>query len=167
MIRRDISVRRRRRFSRQPPAAADDPCPAASGPAIRRAAPRLADSGEIELALKVAPARQDLGRHWVKHRLEADAVAGVELVALRRDMHAYTARLVARIDVGQRICLDDDAPAFLHLIDIDDPPGNGDRPEMALQHRRLPLPGGLPHQCKTGGQGGERNRGFAPARMPA
>ena len=126
-----------------------------------------ADAGEIKLALEVARARHDLGRHRIKHRLEADAVAGIELIALRGDMHTHAARLIARIEAGQRVGLDDDAPALLHLVDIDDPPGDGDRPEMALQHRRLALPGGLPHQCKAGRQGGERKRRFAPPGMPA
>src|ERR1700740_132704 len=40
-----------------------------------------ANSGEIELALEVAPAGQNLGRHRVQHRLEPDTVARVELVA--------------------------------------------------------------------------------------
>jgi hypothetical protein len=60
---------------------AGDPMRAAKG------VPDPADAGEIKLALKVAPARQNLRGHRIEHRLEADAVARVELVAAWRDMH--------------------------------------------------------------------------------
>jgi hypothetical protein len=82
-------------------------------------------------------------------------------------MHTQMARLIAGIEAGQRVGIDDDAPAFLHLLDIDHPPGKGDRPEMALQHRRLALPGGFPHQREAGRQSGECQRRFAPSRLPA
>src|SRR5205807_7642502 len=39
-----------------------------------------ADLGEVELALEIAPARQDLQRHRMDHGSEADPVARVELV---------------------------------------------------------------------------------------
>src|SRR6266496_1920036 len=53
--------------------AADDTTCAAEGIAD------TADLGEVELALEIAPARQDLQRHRMEHGLEADAVARVEL----------------------------------------------------------------------------------------
>jgi len=113
------------------------------------------DPGEIKLALEVAPAGQSLDRYWIKHRLEADAVAGVERVALGRNVHAQKARLVAGLQSGQRIGVDDDAPALFRQIDVGNSAGDGDRPEAALQHRRVALPRGLPHQRKARGEGGE------------
>ena len=111
-----------------------------------------ADLGEVELALEIAPARQDLQRHRMDHGFEADPVARVELVARLRDMQAQAPRLIAGIEAGQRLRLDDDAPAPLGQVDIDDPAGDGDRSELPLQHRRLPLPGASAHQRKAGGK---------------
>jgi len=76
-------------------------------------------------------------------------------------------RLVGGIEPGRRIGLDDDAPALLHQVDVNDPPGDSDRPEVALQHWRVALPGGHAHQRKTCGEGGERQRDFAPRGMTA
>jgi len=81
-------------------------------------------------------------------------------------MHAQTARPIARIDAWQRIGVDHDAPALLHQIDIDNPSGDRDRPEVALQHRRRVLPGGYPHQGKAGGKDSECERRSEPHAMP-
>src|SRR5438105_15398187 len=129
--------------------------------------PDPADAGEIKLALEIAPARQKLRGHRIEHRLEADAVAGVELVAAWRNMHAHPARLIAHLDTGEWIGVDHDAPALLHQIDVDNSPGDGEWPEVPLQHRRLALPGGLPHQRKARGKDSERERRFTPHSMPA
>jgi hypothetical protein len=124
-----------------------------------------ADPGEVELALEIAPARQDLWRHRIEHRLEPDMVAGVELVARLGDVQAQAVRLTGRVEPGQEIRLDNDPPALLGQIDVDDPSGEGERSKVPLQHRRLPLPGGFAHQRKAGGKGRERERSLAPSRM--
>ena len=77
------------------------------------------------------------------------------------------ARLFAGIEPGQRIGRDDQPPASIHGVDVDNPPGDDDRPEAPLQHRRPALPGSLPYQSKAGGEGGERQRGFAQRAMAA
>src|SRR5438105_15250690 len=127
--------------------------------------PDPADAGEIKLALEVAPARQNLRGHRIEHRLEADAVAGVELVAAWRNMHAHPARLIAHLDTGEWIGVDHDAPALLHQIDVDNPSRDGEWPEVPLQHRRLALPGGLPHERKAAGKDSECDRRFPPHAM--
>jgi hypothetical protein len=134
-------------------------------PAITVADP--ADPGEIELALEVAPTRQYLGRHRIKHRLEPDMVARVVLVARLRNVKTQTVRPSSWFEPGQGIWLDDDAPALLGQIDVGNPSGKRDRSQMALQHRGLPLPGGLAYQRKAGGEDGQHERRLAPRRMPA
>src|SRR5215472_18620793 len=89
-----------------------------------------ADPGEIELALEIAPARQDLGRHRIEHRLEAYPIAGIELVALLRNVQPQPARLVAAIEPGQRIRRDHDTPTLFGEVDVDDPAGDRNRTEM-------------------------------------
>src|SRR5216683_6210525 len=114
-----------------------------------------ADPGEIKLALKIAAAGQDLRRHGIEHCFEADAIAGIELVAGMRNVHPQAVRLVGWVEPWQRIIVDDDPPSLLHHIDVDDPSGYGNRSKVALKHRRLALPGGFPHQRKARGKHGE------------
>jgi hypothetical protein len=66
-------------------------------------------------------------QHRIKHRLEPDLVPGVELVARARDMKPHSARLTSWVKTDQGIGLDDDAPAVLGQVDVDDPSGEGDR----------------------------------------
>ena len=87
--------------------------------------------------------------------LRRDAIARGELVAARRDMHPQAARLIACREARKRLVLDDDAPASLDDVDIDDPAVDGDRAKAPLQHRRLALPGGFPHPGKAGGEQGQ------------
>ncbi len=77
------------------------------------------------------------------------------------------ARLFAGVEPGQRIRSDDQPPASVHRVDVDDPSGNDDRPEAPLQHRRLALPGGFADQRKAGGERGERQCRFAQRGMTA
>ena len=136
-----------------------------AGPAKGVADP--ANPGEVELALEITPTRQNLRRHRIKHRFEPDPVARVQLVACLRDMKPQAARLITRFKPSHGIGRDDNAPALLRQIDVDDPSGDGERSEVALQHRRLPLPGGFAHQCTAGGESRQRECDLAPPRMPA
>jgi len=124
------------------------------------------DPGEIKLALKIAPAGQDLGRHRVEHRLEADPIAGVQLVTVLRNMEAHPTRLIHAVEAQDRIDFDYDAPAFLNQIDIAHPPGDRDRRQMTLQHRRLVFPSALAHQRETRSKSRQRQRRLAPRRVP-
>ena len=125
-----------------------------------------ANSGEIGLALHVVSARHDLARHRIEHRAHADAIAGSEQVARRRDVDAQPPRLVAGIEPRQRIGSDDHPPPSVERVDINDPPGKRDRPEAPLQHRRLALPSGLADQGKAGAEQGQRQRRLARQRAP-
>jgi len=42
-------------------------------------------------------------------------------------MKPHSARLTSWVKIGQGIGLDDDAPALLGQVDVDDPCGEGDR----------------------------------------
>src|SRR5205085_9475233 len=123
-----------------------------------------ADPDEVELALHVAAPRQYLPRHREKHGLGTEAVAGPQFIAARRKVETDAPRLLARSEARQRIGRDDDAPAAVEQIDIDDAPGQRDRPDTALQHRRAALPPRLLHDREPGGAKGEHDRGVAQHR---
>jgi len=76
-------------------------------------------------------------------------------------------RLLARGEARQGVGRDDDAPAPVEQIDIDDAPGQRDRPETALQHRRAALPARLLHDREPGAAKGEHDRGVAQHRPAA
>ena len=94
-------------------------------------------------------------------------VARVELVARPRDMKPQAVRLTGRFESRHGIGRDDDAPAPLGQIDVNNASGEDEWSEVALQHRRPPLPGRLAHQRNTGGEDGKSERRFAPRRMLA
>jgi hypothetical protein len=72
--------------------------------------------------------------------------------------------LLGGSEAEQRIGHDDDAPAALERVDIDDAAGQGDRPDAALQHRRAPLPARLLHDREAGAAKSQGDRGVAPYR---
>jgi len=73
-------------------------------------------------------------------------------------------RLRGRLQARDRVGRDDDAPAAVELVDIDDTTGDRDWPNAPLQHRRAVLPARLLHPGKPGGGECERNRPRAPGR---
>ena len=81
-------------------------------------------------------------------------------------MDAQASRLLVLCEPGQRIGRDNNPPAAIERVDVDDPPGDLDRAEPALQYRRLTLPGGLADQRKPGAEQRQRQRRFAQQRTP-
>ncbi len=126
-----------------------------------------ADAGEIEFALHVAPARQQLRRHRVDKSLEADPVARLQRIAGRRDMETQAVRLGVGRQPEQRIGHDDNPPAAIERIDVDDPAGNCGRAEPALQHRGAALEAGLLRHREPGRDKGEGDPGIAQCRPAA
>jgi hypothetical protein len=125
-----------------------------------------ADPGEVEVALEVAPARQYRRRHRIEPAFEADPVAGFEPVARRRDVQSQSAWGRRGAKAGQRIGSEDDAPAPLRPVDVDDPPGHLERPEPAPDDGGHALGGGLGNQHEPGGEYGQQQRRLEPRRPP-
>ena len=126
-----------------------------------------ADPGKIQRALQIPAARHDLRRRRVEPCAHADTVAGLHRIAARRDADAHPARLLVGHEAGQRVRGDDDPPAAFALIDIDHPPGQRDRAEPVVEHRRAVPPRSELDQRETGGDKREQQRDRARDRDPA
>jgi hypothetical protein len=126
-----------------------------------------ADLSEERLALQVVRAGQGLPRHRVEHRLEGYPVARAQQVARRRDVHPHPARLRRGVDAGQGVGGDDRAPASVKRVDVDDPPGDGDRAEPMIEHRRRALAAGCGNQREASGGEGQAPDTGAPGAAPA
>lgn len=129
--------------------------------------PDRADPGEIGLALQIMRAGQGLSRHRVEHRLEARPVARAQQVTGFGDVDADQTRLLRRVEPGQLVGRDNDPPAAVERVDIDDAASDRDRPEAAVEHRRRALAPGLADQREAGGGEREARRGAAPHRPAA